>query len=303
MARRYVERESVNRSLSTALENSSLEVLRWSRTRKGILAPHSWKASYAGNCRSPVHVFRDGVSLTKSPKSPRVYGVSTERPQLAELEVRCRTCEPCLAARAAHWRLRAQAEYRAASRTWFGTLTLSPEQHFRVLSQARMAASRNGDDFDTFQTEAQFLARHRIISKMLTDYVKRVRFESGALLRFLCVAEAHKTGLPHYHMLVHEVTPADVVRHKTLKSQWRLGFSNWKLVETSQAAGYVCKYLSKSNLARVRASLDYGNPETPSGIAARRETPSTPPQTNNTAQAVSSFVVTTLGKVENNVSG
>jgi len=259
--RRYVEKSSSTKSLQKALEAGRLEALGWSR-HKRTYSPHSWKADYAGNCTRPVHVFRDGVGLTKNPKSPRVYGPMTERPQLCELEVRCRKCDNCLAARAAHWRMRADAEYRAACRTWFGTLTLSPENHFRVLGKARLHAHSNGDDFDAFDPATQFAARHNQISKEITAYVKRVRKESGAEIRILCVTEAHKSGLPHYHMLVHESKATEHVRHKTLNDQWRLGFTNWKLAADAKSARYVCKYLTKSSMAKVRASLDYGNPPT-----------------------------------------
>lgn len=306
MPRRYVERGSVTRSIGTALERGRADALKWSRGRKGDYSPHSWKLDYSGNCRSPVFVFRDGVSLLRKENS-RIYSRMTERPQLSEIEARCRKCPECLAARAAHWRMRAETEWLAANRTWFGTLTLSPEQHFRVASEARLRMSQNGDDFDCLDQEGQFLERHRIISKMLTDYVKRVRKESKASLRFLCVAEAHKTGLPHYHMLVHEVSSTAAVRHHTLRDQWRAGFSNWKLVADKRAASYVCKYLAKSSLARVRASIDYGNPTNVlqhSGPRPR-ETPSTLPEKvqQTIASGEASLLVSTLGRVTNVISG
>lgn len=76
-------------------------------------------------------------------------------------------------------------------------------------------------------------------------------------MRYCLVAEAHKSGLPHFHVVIHHrVVP---VRHKTLKEAWRLGFSDFKLVEENQAvARYVSKYLAKALGSRVRASARYG---------------------------------------------
>ena len=282
MPRRYVERDSVIRSLGRALEHEALTPLRWSRHGSGLPSPYSWYANYAGNCSAPVHIFRDGVPLTKRGKS-HVFGPMNERVQLSELEVRCRQCRQCLEARAHHWRMRAKSEWLAAHRTWFGTLTLSPDRHVAVGAQAALWAGQNieGKDFNLLSEAERFGARHRVISKEITDYVKRLRKNSGASLRLMCVVEAHKSGLPHYHMLVHEVSPADVIRKRVLQRAWRWGFSSWKLVDDYRAAGYVTKYLAKSSLARVRASVDYGNPpntayaDSPVGGVQKLDTPVT----------------------------
>lgn len=179
---------------------------------------------------------------------------------MTETHAPCRECENCLRRRQQHWSLRAQAEWRNSIRTWFGTLTLSPDAHYRTkLMWATGYGATNGVDFETLDPEAQFSARHSVISKEITDFVKRVRKNSEAELRFLCVTEAHKNGLPHYHMLVHEAVPTQPVRKLVLEQAWRLGFSQWRLVTDAKAASYVTKYLGKSRMARVRASLDYGN--------------------------------------------
>lgn len=149
------------------------------------------------------------------------------------------------------------SETKQAPRTWFGTLTLAPEQHANVAAACRVEARRQGDDFDSFTPERQFALRHKCIGREITLYLKRLRKEAGDGIRFLCVAEAHKTGLPHYHLLVHE-SEATPVTYRQLANNWRVGFSNWKLVDDPRAAGYVTKYLTKSSMARVRASLDYG---------------------------------------------
>lgn len=146
-------------------------------------------------------------------------------------------------------------------RTWFLTLTLRPEEHFRMATQARHRLAGSGVDFDRLSLDRQFEERHREVNREITLYLKRVRKESGRKFRYFLVAERHRSGLPHYHALVHETALDGPIRAATLKSQWRLGFSQCKLVaETGdgRAASYVAKYLSKDALARVRASAGYG---------------------------------------------
>lgn len=146
--------------------------------------------------------------------------------------------------------MRAEIETILADRTWFSTWTLRPEDHYAALVAG--VARVGGDD--------EFYARHVQISEgLLTPYLKRVRKESGAVIRYILVAERHKSGLPHYHGLIHEVGLP--VRKRTLVDQWRSGFSSHKLVkdENLRVAAYVAKYLSKSNEARVRASIGYGH--------------------------------------------
>ena len=72
----------------------------------------------------------------------------------------------------------------------------------------------------------------------------------------LQVVEAHKSGLPHVHLLVHD--KGDTT-YRRLTDTWPLGFAHAKLVEGTAASRYVAKYLAKSALARVRASQGYGS--------------------------------------------
>lgn len=258
MPRRYVDRASALRSVA----NKPVPASDWRPNFRdhGTTIPHSWILDYHADCTDPVHIFRDGVRLTKGANQHLFGPLPLERPVMTEIIATCRKCDNCLRRRAAHWRLRAYAEYSNANRTWFGSLTLSPEQHFRVATACRAYAIKNGDDFDTFSPERQFLLRHQCINKEITLYLKRLRKHAGDdSIRFMCVLEAHKSGLPHYHMLVHESDPQKPIRHALLSEQWRVGFSNWKLVTTKAAAGYVTKYLSKAIMARVRASIAYGN--------------------------------------------
>lgn len=182
---------------------------------------------------------------------------------VVELSVRCRKCSACLRAKAFYWRTRAIAEISASSgRTWFGTLTLTPHEHFRMEAAARLRLARRGVEWDALSTDEQFGERCNTTGQEVTRYLKRLRKEAAVKLRYCLVAEQHKSGLPHYHILIHEVSQDGPVRHASLKKQWKLGFSDFKLVahaEAKLAASYVAKYLTKSSAARVRASRGYGH--------------------------------------------
>lgn len=179
-----------------------------------------------------------------------------------DIQARCRKCPGCLQARAAYWRLAAINEMARAQRTWFGTLTLSPDIRFMVLSRARRRLAAQSIDFDTMSEEDRFAELVRETNPSITRYWKRVRKESGSLMRYLLVSEAHKDGMPHWHCLVHEVEGSEPVKKRTLDEQWKGGFSKFKLVAQgeNQPAFYVAKYLAKEARTRVRASLGYGTP-------------------------------------------
>lgn len=220
----------------------------------------------AGRCLRPVYrehvgsaAMRKPGSVVKVARGPAIYDRGPAH--VLEMDVRCRQCIECLKARARHWKLRAQAEIKATEgRTWFGTLTLRPDAHFKAVSRARLRLAAQGIDFDRLDAKEQFSERVREIGPEITLWLKRVRKESGALLRYLLVVESHKSGLPHFHVLIHEVRADAPVRNRTLGSQWLLGFSDFRLVAQgiNTAANYVTKYLTKSAISRVRASKGYG---------------------------------------------
>lgn len=185
-----------------------------------------------------------------------------------DLEVRCRKCPQCLRARSALWRMRASAETTFSARTWFGTLTLSPACHSQALSIVQAVEALNGIDYDLLDASEQFTLLVTQIGREITKYIKRLRKQSGASLRYLLVVEKHQSGVPHFHMLVHEPFIDQSIGERELRKQWTLGFSKWKLADTKHP-GYVCKYISKSAESRVRASLHYG--ETPSGVQLSSE--------------------------------
>lgn len=187
---------------------------------------------------------------------------------VVEMHVRCRTCETCRKVRSRMWYARAMTETIASARTWFGTITLRPQANHESLSRARRQCTRRGVVWEELTPDEQFAELHKQNGLHLQLWLKRVRKESGAPLRFLLVCEAHKSGLPHYHCLLHETDAMRPVRHKTLSDQWKLGFTNFKLCVDPRQAGYLCKYLSKSAAARVRASARYGQSR-PDDIAKR----------------------------------
>lgn len=211
----------------------------------------------AGDCERPV--YREVASRPDAtPNKHIVVRPGRAHGLILELALRCKACSRCLRLRAGQWKARALREWEVAPRTWFGSLTIAPDHQHRFLEQARRKEALQGVDFDGLSELEQFRCRHREISRELTLWLKRLRKESEAPLRYLLVAEAHKSGAPHYHCLIHEVHPAFPVRQRALKQQWKLGFSDWKLVTDKAAAGYLCKYLSKDARARVRASVGYG---------------------------------------------
>jgi len=231
---------------------------------RDTLMTTSWDVS--GSCQAPV-----GVELMARPGRYQHKHITVMPglpiPSRLILETRCRKCPNCLKARALMWAQRAQTELRCSVRTWFGTMTLSPTNQLKFLSLARKYEIDNGEDFDALSEGEQFKARVALIGKEVTTYFKRVRKASGAPIRYILVAERHESGDPHFHVLVHETLIDQPCRKHHLRDQWELGFSRWKLIDPEtgvKAAWYVCKYIAKASVARVRASVRYGQP--PQGI-------------------------------------
>lgn len=174
------------------------------------------------------------------------------------LHVRCRRCVWCLKQRAILWANKARYEIERSPRTWFATYTASPDQQARWIMGASLACSKRSVAFERLSETDQFREICREAGPDITRYVKRVRKQTGAKLRYLWVAERHQSGLPHWHALVHDLDPTRPIRKAVLKGQWNHGFSRFKLVEHHGAAWYLCKYLSKDIATRVRSSLEYG---------------------------------------------
>lgn len=142
-------------------------------------------------------------------------------------------------------------------RSWLVTLTFAPWARFVMELKVR---ERLGEtvwrDLSREEVDVQTL---QAVQREVTLYLKRLREKAGVGFRYVSVVERHKDGYPHVHLLLHEKT--EPIRHRDISSAWHCGFSNAKLVEDlTGAARYVAKYLTKSAIARVRASIDYGTP-------------------------------------------
>lgn len=240
--------------------------------------------------RSPVLVGRDEwgdvrrvseFSPNLRPTPGKEYGA--DQVIWLDIDTACRRCEHCLQRRAARWAYRAQSELVEAPRSWFVTLTLTPARQFEMMARARKRLREAGTDWNTLTPEEQFQERHNECGRELTKYLKRVRKglrrclrcagckaggacnrpEEPVSLRYILVAEAHKSGLPHYHALIHERSGQHLTWWRIVR-EWetRMGFAQAKVVDLTagrKAAWYVAKYLGKAALARVRASQRYGS--------------------------------------------
>ena len=262
--------------LRKAFSNNALEAIQYTDTQTRATV------NYQGRCQNPIQVRQEGVLLPKlreqnhgqMPEGFRER--SSETPYRAvDLVLRCRHCAPCLRYRARVWRDKCTLEFnRSASigaRTWFITLTCSPEWHYKFLAEGlkkardKAALPRNSNE--------EFAIRHAAIGSAITRALKRLRKKIGVrgAFKYIIVCERHKSGLPHYHALFHEQTTIAPIRKSMLNAFWTHGFANYKLAEAVHSV-YVTKYLMKSAEARVRASLHYGGSgDTPPSVL--RSTP------------------------------
>jgi len=215
---------------------------------RAALGQAEWDIS--GDCDSPYLQRFHGRE--ERPDS-RLYTSSIE----LLLWTRCRRCDKCFAQRQHLWRLRMKAETSASYRTWLATLTLNPDEQFRASAVAAQRAQRRGSILEALPEAERFKMRVAAVSPSLTKFLKRLR-KKGLKFRYCFVSEAHKSGLPHFHGLIHEVRFDAPVRYSMLEHEWPLGFSQYRLVKSAESTAYLAKYLSKAMLARVRASSRYG---------------------------------------------
>lgn len=248
---RYLPTEQVR-----ALQRRALE--KCGTIRQTADGTHSrvveWDA--AGDCLSPVFVGLHGRPV----EPPGSFVVSKANPPaFLDMWVPCRKCEHCLARRAAHWRLRARSEFDAAQRTWFATLTYHPVVLFRNLTRTRVRLAKARVHYEELPPHEQFIEAERECFSDVQRWLKRLRKNSGATIRYLAVTERHKSGDPHFHVLLHEQCPERPLRYDAdLKGSWGEGFDSFRLLGDKKEAAYLAKYLSKDLSARVRASKGYG---------------------------------------------
>lgn len=216
--------------------------------------PHSRTVEWdiARDCINPAW-----VSLHGRPEGQRTVTAANPS-RFVEMWVACRKCERCLRRRAAMWRLRAVAEWRMSPRTWLATMTLRPDAYHHMQSLVRRRLDRGGTDWDGLSSHDKFCELEGEGYSNVQLWLKRLRKNTGSPIRYLSVTEAHKSGVPHWHLLIHEQDPDRPIRHKSLSGSWQLGFDDYRLVHDSTAASYAAKYLGKDISARVRASGAYG---------------------------------------------
>ena len=156
-------------------------------------------------CLRRLHVAGPGLPLGPSRRaSRRVRVTRANPPAFVDMHVACRKCENCLNRRAAHWRLRASAETRAAPRTWFVTLTYRPDLLFRNLTRTRVRLAKARVEWETLSEHERFIEQEKECFSDVQRWFKRLRKNHGAPFRYLAVTERHKSGAPHFHVLLHE---------------------------------------------------------------------------------------------------
>ena len=188
----------------------------------------------------------------------------------------CRHCVPCLRFKSWLWSTRGAIEVAASVRSWFGTMTYRPEVYLLRSYQAEQRYGRGWSDLSADERGALVLAEcgHdlRLFMVQLRALVSRAaaaakgvakRHARGVTgIRQMAVVEFHKSGVPHFHTLIHERDEMVPVRKRMLDAAWPHGHSKFRLVEDGEnAARYVAKYLAKDAVARVRASPRYGQDE------------------------------------------
>lgn len=218
----------------------------------------TWDVS--NGCEKPIPVVQWSRS-TGLAKNLRKPGYTVPVIEITYLTA-CRSCAVCLWKTARLWRNRAINELDAAERSWFGTLTVRPEQHIWL----DHTCTRRFADFRQRPPAGQFVCQVKVLGAEVTKYLKRLRKEGGHPFRYLLVVEKHNSedtsdfyrGRPHLHILVHEFA-GKPLRKEMLQRQWPHGHSAFKVVDhNGKAAWYVSKYISKAGEARMRASLHYG---------------------------------------------
>lgn len=224
-----------------------------------------------------------GAAHRRPEVDPPKRGKRWQPHRVLSQKVPCRRCEVCLKHRATKWGLAAVREWKAAPRTWFGTLTLSAGTRFQLLAQTRKRLEGQGVNFDLLPGVERYRELCRTFGPAPRLYFQALRDgrkklppdESGdtrgfdpLVYRYLLTIEPHQDWMPHYHVLIHEVTDLCKVLKRPLKEMWRPhGFSKWKLVEDANQAFYAAKYLGKYSVARVRSSEYYGDVKEPSTIS------------------------------------
>lgn len=223
------------------------------------LALTRWEWDIAGSCQEPVTRELFARKDRKAPYRDNEWNPGEDVPLTLIMHMKCRACPDCRRLRRREWYLRAGIELSRCKRSWFGTLTLSPESAFRCEVFARRRLLSGGTIWEQLRPKDRYGELCRQVGSEVTLYLKRLRKQSGARLKYMACFEPHRSGIPHLHMLVHEYDDTGL-RKSQLDAQWNHGFTHWRLVpseDAGKAAAYVAKYITKEG-GRVRSSLGYG---------------------------------------------
>lgn len=228
------------------------------------LSQSRFRWDISGQCERPGTVELHGRPASDWIRRHKyvVIGQKTKHSLIVEMTVSCRKCSVCLKRKATMWIARAMHEVRNARRTWFATYTFRPEGHYKMQCRALAYAEARSIPTHELTNDEVSLRQSNECGKELTLMFKRIRKElPQSSVRYLLVREKHKSGLPHWHALIHESGEVPI-SYRLLSDNWTWGHSRIKLIGTDEdgakAAFYVAKYLAKSNEGRVRASIRYG---------------------------------------------
>lgn len=248
---------------------------RRDRHGKGLLEPvglRQWRAHLAGNCTAPFERRLIGAvnaySRRKHRKSAGI--VLTE-------EYRCGKCGPCREHRRKTWMARAVVEHNRSARSWMVTFTLSPawQAELSVKADKLYRQKHANADLPTSKQERLDL-KMRVLKRLIGRWLRVLAGPGSTASKraYVLVAELHKSGEPHFHMLIHEREAGSIFRdedcHFTRRGEyfvgdesrakklWRFGFCRISMCKDEAGAVYVMKYLAKTQTYRVAASQHYG---------------------------------------------
>ena len=252
-----------------------------------------WQIDLHGDCLDPVRIGAHSYDV-RWPMAEGVLDATAVPVSVKSLHavrsVRCRSCIKCRWAKRNFWGLAGMKMTQETSdqgnRTWFMTLTISPEAAAEFAGRAMYKhpeiereswrktepvtyfckRRRKQVTVDAFVCDARFDALREVFTTEAQRYFKRLRGKRGAhRFKYVLVFERHKSGLPHAHILLHECNGP--ILKSWLVAKWPWGFVQANLVggrarnaaSPHKAAWYVSKYLTKSHQSRLIASIGYSS--------------------------------------------
>lgn len=185
------------------------------------------------------------------------------------------------------WAARVAGEYRRSKRTWMVTFTLSPAEHALLDIEANKFR-RDGVEWIDCQCRAYDARISLWLKRCRSEAFRQGRPVVGNT-KTLRVAEVHDSdktsdllrGRPHFHMLLHEREIGSLIRDEEcewvqerdkhgvlqwlyrakdealVRAQWTFGHTKFTLCFEEKQAYYLCKYLHKKPIYRIKAGIGY----------------------------------------------